>query len=197
MLDELHELLTIKTNDDVERLRQIYTIIDILHQFVYNELSSISVRIKSRQHTNTQIADMGYFLREIETLLNETRKDVSAHLILLSKLLAYQITLNSINDTSVETIVRGKYARATADVKMRPILPKKGTLEYKAVLSLFNVPEDAVESGVLKLDWNTTSDLLTNLISEGRPLPKGLTETFPDYRCTFTKIKESNNGKEN
>jgi hypothetical protein len=127
--------------------------------------------------TKEELVDLGFTCREIESLLNDWRKDFSARLKLLSNLLAHTLIMQ--NDDSAS----GKYASAKADVKMVGILPKRGTEEYEQLCKFFNIDPTLP----VKFDWNNFQDWLTDRVASGQKVPNGVTKTSPEYTVIYRR----------
>lgn len=181
----------VSSKDSVKRMCEMLKAVQIVHQVLYDGISSVTTEVKNLKFTNEQLADVGYFFRELETVFDECRKEVKARKELVSKVLAFKVAQNCIQDPTADPIVRGNFARACTDVKIRPKLPKKDSAEYRSALEFFDVPESVIQNGVLKLDWKTVSELLTSLMEQGKKLPDGLTETYPEYTCTFMRTRKN------
>jgi len=169
------------------RAKCILELVSAVYSLQYEVLMNISSLIKKDGLTMDELADIGFFLRETENALDEARKDAKAHKELLSKVMGLRIARQSLTDPSTDTVVHGRYASASADTKIRPKMPKKGSPEYEAALDYFFVPRRAVAEGVLKIDWKGASDYLTAKAENGEKLPVGLQETYTEVTCTFVR----------
>jgi len=172
--------------DSLQELQELSEEVSILHSKFLEYLLVITKDIRSGKLKDEKMCDIGYLLRELENLFDDWRKDCKARKELIGKILAFNVTQASLNG-STETCVRGLLATGTADVKIRAKLPAKGTDEYMAVLKHFGIPETLVQAGVLKLDWDGVSGLATKQAQDGKPMPPGLGETFPEYVTVFKR----------
>jgi len=182
---------------DVSVMAKLLSLIQHAHDKLYELTGPVLDKIKKRQYSNEELADLGFLFREMESLLDETRKDAKARKELTGKLLAFLIIAAQTEDISNPDKVRGRLATARPDVRVRAKLPKKGTPEYERALDYFYIPRRAVDEGIMKIDWNKASDFLTTLVEEGKKVPDEFKETYPEYKCVFTKIskQEKENGE--
>lgn len=62
---------------------------------------------------------------------------------------------------------------------------------YKMRLAVLQVVKETMntmkEENVFKLDWNGVTEYCTSRMQEGKPLPSGITETYPKYVTTYRK----------
>lgn len=151
------------------------------HQDFYERLSQLRSELSTK--TPGELADIGYYLRELETIFDSFRKESKIVRDLVSKMIGIHVIQKSVTDPDY-TSVTGKVARANPDVKVRVKTPKEGTKEFTAMCKHFGV----VDLGVFKPDWNKISEYATEQAMMGIKLPECLRETFSEYVCTFTKV---------
>lgn len=173
----------------VEKMQAQLVKVKGFHDNLYEDLVSLSAMIKSGTLTREEFVDLGFLCRECSKLLDESRKDCNARQEYLGKLIAMQVTQESLTNPNMDTTVRGTLARGTTDVKTKAKLPTKGTPEYQALLDHFYVPRQIIESEVLKPDWTTIGNMVTQCMEDGKSLPPGVTDTYTVFTTTFTKIK--------
>ncbi len=172
----------------VERALDLHKLIEAVHQLVYDQLSRLNAVVKSPSTETEALVDIGYFLRELENIFDEQRKDCKSLKELASKTIGFRVAQDSLTNPDADPCVKGNFARATADVKIRPKMPAKGSPAYMAALDFFYVPRKAIADGVLKVDWKGASDYLTTKMENGEKLPEGLNETYTEVTCTFTRV---------
>lgn len=163
-----------------------------LYNLVYGFLAKNNELIKSKQLTDAELCDFGYFSREVEDIFDELRKEVKARKELCGQIIAYRVITASVADPSLSLKVQGQYASGTPDVKMQAALPKKFTDEYYQLTDYFGVPRDVAEKGVLRLDWKACTEFLTKLMNDGKEIPAGFGKQYPVYVTTYRKKSKKN-----
>lgn len=164
-------------HNDVKRLVEDLDSLKRLHSVMYDHASPIVDKVKTREFSSKELADLGFLFREMETLLDDWRKDSKARKELISKLLCLQLVKA---DTD---IVRGDLCRAQVDMKMRPEWPEIGSEEYFDLLHHFGIdPNDPI-----RISWKGLEDLCTKLFEQGKPLPPGMKNPKADWLCKFTR----------
>jgi hypothetical protein len=153
------------------------------HQDFYERLGQLRSELSTK--SPGELADIGYYLRELENTFDSFRKESKAVRDLVSKMIGVHVIQKSVIDPDY-TSVTGKAARANPDVKIRVKTPREGTPEYAAMLKHFGI----INLGVFKPDWNRISDYATEQAMMGIQLPECLRETFTEYVCTFTKVSK-------
>lgn len=159
--------------DDLEELKR-------LHSVMYDHASPIVDKVKTREYSAQDLADLGFLFREMENLLDDWRKDSKARKELIGKLLCLQLV------KSETDMVQGELCRAQADMKMRPEWPKPGTSEYFELLTHFGIDPNSP----IRISWKGLGELCTKLFKEGKPLPPGMKDPKADYFCKFTRTNQ-------
>jgi|TARA_R100000501_G_C2614974_1_gene108738 hypothetical protein len=118
-----------------------------------------------------ELVDLGIIGRDLESLLDELRKEVKARKELVSKVLAVAITKDALNNPHSDVRATGTLGTATPDVKVQPILPKRSDAKYADLLKHFGVNEEAINRGLLSVHWVKFGDYLTELTREGKNAP--------------------------
>ena len=163
---------------------------------VYEAVNSISYEVGGLLQTQgptalseEEMVDVGFLFKRLEEMLDATRKECGHKKEQLGRLLAAVITRRALADSS-EPTARGELAVATADVKVRAVVPKRGTPEYEELMKHLGVREDVRHAGVLTPHWLHLSDWLTAAASRGERLPPGITTLRPDATVTYRPIKK-------
>ena len=172
--------------EPVIKMQELFAAVGTLHHDFLEYLLQLTDEIRTSKLSDPQLCDVGYLLREIETLLDDWRKDCKARKELAGKILAFNFTQASLSDATL-TRIKGTLATGTPDVKVRVKIPPKGTPEYAEALKVLNVPEALVKDGVLKIDWDGISAMATRYANEGKNMPAVLNQTFPEYVTVFRK----------
>ena len=171
----------------LDRARAMHEQVIQLHMDMSDELYGLLKTLQKRQTHVKELTDIGYYMREISKLLDETRKNAKARSELAGKLIALHVTQQSLNDLSLDTTTRGEVSTASVDVCMQARLPKKGSPAYIQLCRHFGLPEKAIEAGLFKLDWNMVSAYVTHLAEEGIDPPEGLTDQYANHKVVFRR----------
>jgi hypothetical protein len=174
----------------VEDIKNLYEEMHNIYNLICGKMMEITDPLKSKTVSNEDMCDIGYFCREISTMLNELRKEVQARQELCGSLIAFNRTKDLVTDPGLSMKVSGKYASGTPDCKMQAALPKKFTPEYYDFCEALGVPGKVARQGVLRLDWNMVTEVCTDMLAQGKPVPPGLGKKYPKYVTTFRKKKE-------
>ncbi len=137
------------------------------------------------------LCDFGFFCREAENTLDELRKEVKARKELCGQVIAMRKTQESLSDPNIKLKVAGQYATGSPDVKMQAQLPKKFTDDYFKITDFLQVPREVAATGVLRLDWKATGDLITQLANDGHKPPDGFGKQYPTYVTTFRRKRRA------
>lgn len=175
--------LTTSLQEKLAELRQFQ---EDFYTFSQHELAKVVGTSSSLQHED--LVDMGFLLRELETMGEEIRKEAKKRKDLCGKLVSFRVITKSVEDGSTDIPnIHGQLASGKIVMKMQPVLPKKGTAEHSALLKYLKVDEESVERGLVKPDWTQMGLHCTELVAMGKPLPPGVGQTFPDYNVSYTK----------
>ena len=172
-------------NSDLQHLIELHEEMTVLHAKVLTHLLEVTENMKTRTHYSLQEAcDIGFLMREMETLLDDWRKDCKVRKELSGRLIAFEV----LSDDRMGDTVRGSLARGKIFMKKMLKPPKKGTVEYDQAMAHFGVPTSVTVEGIVKLDWEKTSEYLTRMMEDGE---KALTflETFELYGTSWTRKK--------
>jgi hypothetical protein len=143
-----------------------------------NRVSSLTVE---------ELSDVSFFLKKSSETLDDLRIEVE-RLGKVSQKLACLFWMNA--GSTSERSIHGKHSVGTPDIKVSPVVPNPNnnpTEFAELVTGLFS----AKMLGCLRVHWPSLQEYATELAAEGKPLPKGLTNTFHEYRLTLRKAKES------
>lgn len=184
-----------KCNDEVEmeivdETEFLFGLLQTIRTYWYNHLVHITSSVKDMKLNKKQMVDIGFLCRESERLLDDLRKDCKVRQLFIGSKLAMLITQESLTDLSVDTTVRGKFARGETTVKKKAKLPQKGTKEYDNLLEYFYIPKRIIETGVLAPSWSKIGDLVSECAEEGKLMPPGINETYTEFITTYFKNKQ-------
>lgn len=180
--------ITKKPSDDIvaefvgiqNEVRQIYNM-------VYGFLSKNNDMLKSSEVSTEQLCDFGYLCRETAKVFDELRKECKVRMEKAGSIIGYRLTQKSISNPDASGKVIGELATGTPSCKMQAALPKKFSPEYYQLTDLFGIPRDKAEIGVFKLDWKAVTEYLTQLTEQGKPLPGGFGQKYPQFVVTYRK----------
>jgi|TARA_Y100000034_G_C6716689_1_gene316858 hypothetical protein len=172
-------------NSDLQTLTEMLERLQEQHMKVLSHLITITEKAKKRTaYELPDTCDIGFTLREMETLLDEWRKDVTARKNLVGKLIAFEV----LSDPDMGDTVQGELARGKIFMKKKLRPPKKGSVEYEKAMEHFGVPPSVTTRGLVKLDWEKTSDALTEEMEDGTKA-LGFLDTFDLYGTSWTRRK--------
>jgi hypothetical protein len=179
-------------SDIINEFLNVQDEVQSIYNLVYGFLSKNNQLIKSKSLDSEKLCDFGFICRELENLFDELRKEVKARKDLCGNIIAYRLIQESVSNPSSELKIKGKLATGTPDVIMQAALPKKFSEDYYKLTDFFKVPRNVAESGILKLDWKSCVELLTELTSKGTKIPDGFGKKYPLYKTTFRKRNTNN-----
>lgn len=131
------------------------------------------------------LVDMGIMEREMERILDELRKECGHRQKKLAKVIGERGSKKALQGS--DPMLRGKRGSASPVVRNRPVVPKKGSMEYDVMLAALGVKNDAVRShGVLSIHWEHASEYLDQLAEEGKNPPAGLSSKA-EISATYRK----------
>lgn len=179
-------------NDVITEFLGINEEIAGFYNLLYGFMSKNTELIKSAKDMSSEdMCDFGFFCREAENTLDELRKEVKARKELCGQIIAARKTQESLNDPTIKLKVTGQYATGLPDVKMQAQLPKKFTDEYYQLTDYFGINREIAATGVLRLDWKATGELITQLANDGKPTPEGFGKQYPTYVTTFRRRRKT------
>ncbi len=175
------------SSDIIKEFLGIQDEIHIFYSLVYGFLSKNNELIKSRKMSNEELCDFGFLCREQEKIFDELRKEMKARKELCGQIIAYRLTQAAIQDPSIKMKVNGSLATGTPDLKMIAAIPKKLSAEYYQLTDYLSVPREVAATGILKLDWKTTMEFVTQLAQDGKKIPPGFGRQYPTYTTVYRK----------
>ncbi len=159
-------------------------------QEMYTEFLTRNTETQTRAaavKTIEEIANIIRASREITDMLEEMAKLSRGALDQLTRL----ICLRWAKESETGEPVRTPYVRISPDVKLAATLPKKGTDEYKALLTTLGFSQELIETDAVRPHWPGMTDLIATCMAEGKRLPEGLSmdKTYPVYSIKVYKVK--------
>lgn len=173
---------------DVEQMHALFKQLESLHLQIYEHQSLMEDRAKKSTYTIEDLVDLGYLSRITEELSDEVRKNSKKRRELMERMIVLTWTMRAQTATPLPLTMKATLASAS-DVRVKTIaqLPEAGEAGFKPLLASMGIPEEVINKGLVKLDWNSMVEHLTVLTEEGKPLPPGLGQTWKQYTCTFRK----------
>lgn len=151
-------------------------------------LTDLSANVKSRStYSLEDLVDLGFLCREISRLVDDLRKECNARQELIGKVIALEVTQESVAGTRTDPTVRGTLATGTPDVKPIASVPRPGTPAYASMCAHFGLDGEAVENQMFEFRFKRIGDWLLRLAEEGRDPPKGFLQTYQKFSTVFRK----------
>jgi hypothetical protein len=176
--------------DIIARGKELRRKANQLHTEIYDFLSQTGELI-TESSTPELLVDYGFLCKEIKDAGENIRKDAKRLEERAGLMVALHATKAAMSDPSTDPKVEGTLATGVTDVKMIPKLPNVGTPEYQQLMDALGVPADLIEMGVLKPRFEGISEHISIMISQGKPIPPGITKTWPRYTTHFRKRRSA------
>lgn len=167
----------------MDRLIKLQENLDHLRAEAAEVLAEVSDKLRSNVLSLPDMVDIGFLCREIATVLDDWRKDSTAHMTLASKVIGFKYARAAVQDEDIPDSIRGKLATGTPDAHILVTLPKKGTPEYETLCETLGVTTHDLS----KLDFKAVQKSCNQLAAEGRPLPNGVGETYSEFVVSYRR----------
>lgn len=133
-----------------------------------------------------ELADMAFALKKISEIFDEIEKKTRNTYELAERLLCMMWAQNGDSDP-----IRTPYCTITPRIRMAAQIPKKGTPEYAELMKALGINEELQTSDAVRPHWPGLVDFVTELLTQGRPLPAGVDphKTYPVYGVTIRQRK--------
>lgn len=167
------------------------------HKRKYEELASLGderlrTLVGKQGMTATDVVDLLWYERETCRVLDDLRREIQKSYDDVERSLCAWMVLRN----EPMTKLAGRVATAYPRVQMEATLPKKSEDPggYYSLMRWLGIPEDKIDSGVIRVHWPRFCETLTALASSGEPLPPGLSpdKVYSRHRLTLTERKEKN-----
>lgn len=165
-----------------QNLKELFITVKDAHEQAYVLLQSLTKDLSTTGDVE-ELTDAVYATREVmrfaEDLLKETRR-------LNTRTQQMACAVWAKMPDPPERIVTD-YCSGTPDIKMSANLPKRDTAEYHQFMTHIGVKN--VEDDLVRPHWPSVKEYISDLTSQGRPLPPGvdLDETFPVYTLSVRR----------
>jgi len=173
----------------VPEVRELFTTyLDLLSDFHEIE-EDLRSKIKEAYDAGRgdDLADIGYFLKQSEKVLEELRKEVSAKLQFTTLRIAHYVAMRSIEDPNAPGNVRGTFCLATPDIKSGIKLPSKGTDDYMKLCDYLGVHPEYSARGLLGFSYRGMSNLVDERRANEDEIPPGIDISHDRTVCTYRK----------
>lgn len=169
-----------ETREIARRLRE-----EVTRAFIAarSAIDAINRGVRVNPVAGEHLVDAGFYLREVEEVADELRKEAAAAKKTIGQVLCMEIA-EQVAQGGASTI-RGTVARARGDMKTRPKFPKPGTVEYAKLCQFFGVPERAGK--FFHPSFREMSAYMDHCAATATPYPEGLVGTFEEFDCVFTR----------
>ena len=135
------------------------------------------------------LVDIGYTERQIEKLFDHHRKESKARQLGIGSELCGLI-MERFGNGEGKLRGQGRIASCTPDVKLEPIIPRKGDDDYDAIMNSVGIPAELARTGVVAIHYKNMGDHLTALAAEGKNPPgRLLKRAVPQVEYRSTKRK--------
>lgn len=182
-------LTRVQAQEDVDQLDAIRK------DFIRMKLRSLDLligltdKIKAEAYPREDLCDLGWLCRELESLLDELRKEFAARKDLAGRLIAFRMTQEVIEDPSKIAehgmTVRGRFSSGSPDVSQSAAVPRRGSKEYADLCKHFGIQGEVSESGIVDFSFTRLAEYVSSRVASGEKLPSGILRTYPVYKTTF------------
>ena len=163
-----------------------YRMLKDMHRKIFGG-TVLTLRATAQAATKEELADLVYVLRQCEQLVNDTRKDITAVMELCEQIAC----LKWMTDDPTGSPIRGTLSTASPEVKQMASLPRQSSDPegYAKLMDYLQIPEAVRDRDLLRIHWPAFTDLITELASNGKPLPPGIKadNTYPLYKLRCRK----------
>ena len=152
---------------------------------MYRELSILRDDARANKFSEEDLVNLCIVLRETSRYIDDLRKEYDGVESLLQQICCAIYTQKHINDVHEADPIRTGLVTASPTVKMAAKIPKlKDNPEaYYSLMDHLGVSRDMASSGILRTHYPALKEYLTDLATEGKPLPKGIgpNDTYAIY----------------
>jgi len=162
------------------------------HREIINACVNLEHDILALNDVN-ELADACYALREVYNYLDEARKEVRRINDLAAKIFtAFWAADPNVTEPSVKT----EWCTVTPNIKTRASIPspEKEPERYAAIMNLLGIDPELVKMGVLRADYDSLGDWLTDRQLAGMPIPEFIGKTWTEYKVTVRTRKKMPTG---
>jgi len=122
----------------------------------------------------------------MEVYCEELRKIAKGRKELGVKLMGFHLATQDLSDPgNCQDRIEGELAYARVTPRVIPKIPAKGDSNYVSFMKSLGIPEDLLEGGLVKADFRSVSNLITEMVKNGEDLPLGVEKTWTEYVANF------------
>lgn len=153
------------------------------HSNMLEVLRELAKELKNETFNITEMVDVGCLLKGIEEIIDEIRKDVKAHRVMIGKATCYQLSLED------RTFHKGTLATGSIKVSHYANIPhpKHEPEKFARVCSWFGIDVGTAPDGVIRFHWPEMKKYITACIERGEELPPDLSDVKVDLEMTYRK----------
>lgn len=129
------------------------------------------------------IVDIGFFCRKMEDISDTLRRDCSARVAVVGRMLAAYAGAEAIRGNEVS--LSGEFATATPTVTEKPKMPSNNSPEMRELLRWIGVSDDVIDKGYLRPSFSQLEEELTRRLETGEKPPPGIQATFREVSAVF------------
>lgn len=175
--------------DELRKMLEHYEAMRSLHLLTYACLTRIQDDLKAGKHSLVDMVNFLYVFRETARLADDIRKELDGTTGIVEKVCcALYVTKCNAGQMDSDPIRTGM-ATGTPTVKMGARLPNRrdNPDEFVALMKYLGVESTAIATDVVRPHWPGIVASLTQLASEGKPLPPGIdtNATYPVYTVSI------------
>lgn len=149
----------------------------------------VDTALRTRAMKRPDECDLGFLLRTIQENCEEIRKEAKARMEFSGRIIAYEITVESLQTNSVET-VQGNFCSAWPTVSQVGEVPSKNSPAFKEFCKSLGIDTDIAEKGIVKFSYTGLSEWITQKIQEGQKVPEGV-KSRPEYKMIYRRKVKS------
>lgn len=181
-------------NHFIPKLKRKYEeFLDVLTKFIeFEDELREEIKKAHAEERGEDLADIGYFLRSSEKVLEELRKSVSAKLQLNTNRIAHLVATKSMEDPEHSGNFRGAFCLATPDIKSGIKIPPKGSEQYKELCEAIGVDDEIIERGIVNFSFRALGDYIDECRANDEELVPGLELKYDRPVCTYRKNSKAN-----
>lgn len=172
--------------------QQAHKLVANAHTELYNRLANLQASAERTVDLET-LADLAYTMREIETLLDDSRKQAK-HLyeMLSQKISLLHFSAAQISGSLKAAPIKTYHCTVSPTVKMSASTPsaKSQPDEYAAFMRGLGATDEQIASDTLRPHWPSVTEWLSARLAQGHALPDGI--ELGQLRPVYSLVIRSN-----
>lgn len=169
-----------------QTVEQFKAVQEVHAQFVSQQMALLNTQ-KQPGISLEDLADQAYANREMIILLEDMAKRARGTQDELKKIICYRWAREALA-TGGEPI-RTKHCTVSPQTDIAVNLPKRGSEDYKALMTAFGVPEELQDTDACRPHWPGVKEWISGLQVKGQPLPPFIKpeDTYPVFEIKILK----------